>query len=199
MTMKTMTIEDLVVVLKKGFNTDIFVHVVDRYLPLYKSCFNQIKVPNYDFEDYYQEGQIVMLEAIEMFDTTKQERFSGFYKLLYKNRIINLCRADQAYKRGGGIRELPLEYYNSRNQDEFSMLDMIENHYHISASDLLDLKEAHEVFLNSLSSLEHRVFLNYLKGASTKEIARQLDISETQVQSAHDRCKRKLKYTYSID
>lgn len=46
--MKTMTIEALVIGLKKEFNTDVFEHIVNRYVPLYKSCFNQIKVPNYD-------------------------------------------------------------------------------------------------------------------------------------------------------
>ncbi|HJG48586.1 MAG TPA: hypothetical protein K8U70_06865, partial [Facklamia tabacinasalis] len=143
--MKTMTIEALVVGLKKEFNTDVFEHIVNRYVPLYKSCFNQIKVPNYDLEDYYQEAQIIMLEAIDMYDPEKQHRFSGFFKLLYKNRIINLCRADQAYKRGGGIRELSLEYQSNKSQSEINLLDQIENHYHISAQDMIELKEVHNL------------------------------------------------------
>ena len=197
--MKTMTIEALVVGLKKEFNTDVFEHIVNRYVPLYKSCFNQIKVPNYDLEDYYQEGQIIMLEAIDMYDPAKQHRFSGFFKLLYKNRIINLCRADQAYKRGGGIRELPLEYNSNKNHNEISVLDQIENHYHISAQDMIELKEVHNLFIDSLSSLERKVFFNYQKGDSVREIAKQLVISETQVQSAYDRCRKKLKDSFSLE
>ncbi len=197
--MKTMTIEALVVGLKKEFNTDVFEHIVNRYVPLYKNCFNQIKVPNYDLEDYYQEGQIIMLEAIDMYDPAKQHRFSGFFKLLYKNRIINLCRADQAYKRGGGIRELPLEYHSNKNQSEINLLDQIENHYHISAQDMIELKEVHNLFIDSLSSLERKVFFNYQKGDSVREIAKQLVISETQVQSAYDRCRKKLKDSFSLE
>lgn len=194
-----MTIEALVVGLKKEFNTDVFEHIVNRYVPLYKNCFNQIKVPNYDLEDYYQEGQIIMLEAIDMYDPAKQHRFSGFFKLLYKNRIINLCRADQAYKRGGGIRELPLEYQSNKNHNEISVLDQIENHYHISAQDMIELKEVHNLFIDSLSSLERKVFFNYQKGDSVREIAKQLVISETQVQSAYDRCRKKLKDSFSLE
>lgn len=194
-----MTIEALVVGLKKEFNTDVFEHIVNRYVPLYKNCFNQIKVPNYDLEDYYQEGQIIMLEAIDMYDPAKQHRFSGFFKLLYKNRIINLCRADQAYKRGGGIRELPLEYHSNKNQSEINLLDQIENHYHISAQDMIELKEVHNLFIDSLSSLERKVFFNYQKGDSVREIAKQLVISETQVQSAYDRCRKKLKDSFSLE
>lgn len=194
-----MTIEALVVGLKKEFNTDVFEHIVNRYVPLYKNCFNQIKVPNYDLEDYYQEGQIIMLEAIDMYDPAKQHRFSGFFKLLYKNRIINLCRADQAYKRGGGIRELPLEYHSNKNHNEISVLDQIENHYHISAQDMIELKEVHNLFIDSLSSLERKVFFNYQKGDSVREIAKQLVISETQVQSAYDRCRKKLKDSFSLE
>ena len=197
--MKTMTIEALVVGLKKEFNTDVFEHIVNRYVPLYKSCFNQIKVPNYDLEDYYQEGQIIMLEAIDMYDPAKQHRFSGFFKLLYKNRIINLCRADQAYKRGGGIRELSLEYQSNKSQSEINLLDQIENHYHISAQDMIELKEVHNLFIDSLSSLERKVFFNYQKGDSVREIAKQLVISETQVQSAYDRCRKKLKDSFSLE
>ena len=197
--MKTMTIEALVVGLKKEFNTDVFEHIVNRYVPLYKSCFNQIKVPNYDLEDYYQEAQIIMLEAIDMYDPAKQHRFSGFFKLLYKNRIINLCRADQAYKRGGGIRELSLEYQSNKSQSEINLLDQIENHYHISAQDMIELKEVHNLFIDSLSSLERKVFFNYQKGDSVREIAKQFVISETQVQSAYDRCRKKLKDSFSLE
>ena len=197
--MKTMTIEALVVGLKKEFNTDVFEHIVNRYVPLYKKCFNQIKVPNYDLEDYYQEAQIIMLEAIDMYDPAKQHRFSGFFKLLYKNRIINLCRADQAYKRGGGVRELSLEYQSNKNQSEINLLDQIENHYHISAQDMIELKEVHNLFIDSLSSLERKVFFNYQKGDSVREIAKQLVISETQVQSAYDRCRKKLKDSFSLE
>lgn len=197
--MKTMTIEALVVGLKKEFNTDVFEHIVNRYVPLYKNCFNQIKVPNYDLEDYYQEGQIIMLEAIDMYDPAKQHRFSGFFKLLYKNRIINLCRADQAYKRGGGIRELSLEYQSNKNQSEINLLDQIENHYHISAQEMIELKEVHNLFIDSLSALERKVFFNYQKGDSVREIAKQLVISETQVQSAYDRCRKKLKDSFSLE
>ena len=194
-----MTIEALVVGLKKEFNTDVFEHIVNRYVPLYKNCFNQIKVPNYDLEDYYQEGQIIMLEAIDMYDPAKQHRFSGFFKLLYKNRIINLCRADQAYKRGGGVRELSLEYQSNKSQSEINLLDQIENHYHISAQDMIELKEVHNLFIDSLSSLERKVFFNYQKGDSVREIAKQLVISETQVQSAYDRCRKKLKDSFSLE
>ena len=197
--MKTMTIEALVIGLKKEFNTDVFEHIVNRYVPLYKSCFNQIKVPNYDLEDYYQEAQIIMLEAIDMYDPAKQHRFSGFFKLLYKNRIINLCRADQAYKRGGGVRELSLEYQSNKSQSEINLLDQIENHYHISAQDMIELKEVHNLFIDSLSSLERKVFFNYQKGDSVREIAKQLVISETQVQSAYDRCRKKLKDSFSLE
>ncbi|HJF32460.1 MAG TPA: sigma-70 family RNA polymerase sigma factor, partial [Sporosarcina psychrophila] len=150
-------------------------------------------------EDYYQEGQIIMLEAIDMYDPAKQHRFSGFFKLLYKNRIINLCRADQAYKRGGGVRELSLEYQSNKSQSEINLLDQIENHYHISAQDMIELKEVHNLFIDSLSSLERKVFFNYQKGDSVREIAKQLVISETQVQSAYDRCRKKLKDSFSLE
>ena len=64
---------------------------------------------------------------------------------------------------------------------------------------MIELKEVHNLFIDSLSSLERKVFFNYQKGDSVREIAKQLVISETQVQSAYDRCRKKLKDSFSLE
>ena len=94
---------------------------------------------------------------------------------------------------------MSLEYQSNKNQSEINLLDQIENHYHISAQDMIELKEVHNLFIDSLSSLERKVFFNYQKGDSVREIAKQLVISETQVQSAYDRCRKKLKDSFSLE
>lgn len=197
--MEKMTLEELVVILQRQYCEEMFDHITKRFMPLIKSYARQIYVPNFEMEDYYQEGRIMMLEAIKTYDTAKQRVFSGFYKLLYKNQLINLSRAEAATKRGGGVMELPLDYHSNKTHDDFNFLNIIENKYHISAYDSLELKEKRSLYLDSLSALEFDVFTCFLNGLNLIEVATALNISKRQVQSAFDRCRLKLKAIIFID
>ena len=199
MHMENHTLEKLVLVLKEEFESEVFEHVVNRFMPLFKKVSQSYRVLNYDFEDYVQEGQIIMIEAIDIFNPEKQNYFSPFYKALYKNRIYNLYRDERAYKRGGGIREVSLQYHNSKADAEFSLLDVLENVYDVPASKLVELNEANRLFRSKLSKLELDVFNHYMWGKRRIEVATLLNIQERQVQSAFERCRNKLKQVLEMD
>lgn len=197
--MKKHALETLVLLLKEEFDSEVFEHIIHRFMPLFKKVSQSYKVLNYDFEDYIQEGQIVMIEAIELFNPEKQDYFSPFFKALYKNRIYNLYRDERAYKRGGGIREVPLQYHHSIEDEQFSLLDVLENFQEVPASKLAELNEANRLFRSKLSKLELEVFNYYMWGKHRLEVARLLNIQERQVQSAFERCRLKLKKVLELE
>lgn len=191
--MEEKSMNELVVELKNDFNAEIFRYLVRSFIPLYKK--NLISAPWFDFDldDYYQEGQIIMQEAIEKFDPHKNGTFSTYFITMYSNHISNIHRKGRTKKRGGGIQELPLQYKVFQSQEEIDLLEVIEDDFQLTTPQLFELREAARKFFKMLSGLEMEVLLSSLAGISRVELGRRLKIKDSQIQSAYDRARDKLK------
>lgn len=191
--MEQKTIDELVATLNIEFNADVFEHLVRRFKPLFKKYMN--KAPWFDFEldDYYQEGQIIMYEAIQTYDQNKIKYFTPYYKAMYSNHISNILRSGRALKRGGGIQELPLQYQSFQTEDEIDLLEVLSLNVQLTLFQVVELREVSDRFVRMLSKLELEVIMSSLAGISPRDLAQQLNVKESQIQSAYERSRNKLK------
>lgn len=102
-----------------------------------------------------------------------------------RNSAISLWRKKHAGRRGSGHIELLLEELSdaAASEDHFEKLE-----------DTLALKETFNSFLESLKPEQRRIFLKrYWYMQTVKEIAQQLDLSESKVKVTLHRTRNKLK------
>ncbi|XJS10608.1 ECF-type sigma factor [Aerococcaceae bacterium WGS1372] len=196
--MEQKSIEELVVMLNNEFDADIFEHLVRRFIPLFNKNLKRAPWFNFDFDDYFQEGQIIMYEAIKTFDRTKIKYFTSYYNALYNNHISNIHRSGRALKRGGGIQELPLQYQSDKTQDEVNLLEVLQIQTQLTTPQVFELREVSTKFISKLSKFELEVIMANLAGISRAELARRLRVKESQIQSAFERSRDKLKRLLGI-
>lgn len=63
-----------------------------KYSFLIKSRIYRLGVPRNLWDDYYQEGCLMLYRAIKIFDDNSQMTFTNFFELILKRRIITLLR-----------------------------------------------------------------------------------------------------------
>lgn len=198
MIIEDMSNEFLVMLLQTDLDPEIFETVVYRFLPMYVKCLSKYRIQRFDLDDYIQEGRIALYTAIQKYELTRESYFAPYFQTIYQNQISNIARKQRAQRRGGNQPELSL-LVKTKDQ-EFDILETIEDNKFIKPSDSLYLKERSEVYLSSLSKLEREVLQYYMMGYSKVDITQCLDLTKTQVQSAIDRCRKKMyKYMAEVD
>ena len=65
-----------------------------KYSFLIKSRIYRLGVPRMYWDDYYQEGCMMLHHAIKIYDEDSRMSFTRFFELLLKRRIITLLRKD---------------------------------------------------------------------------------------------------------
>ena len=65
-----------------------------KYSFLIKSRIYKMGVPQFLWDDYFQEGCLMLHKAIRIYDESSQMTFTGFFELLLKRKIITLLKKD---------------------------------------------------------------------------------------------------------
>lgn len=65
-----------------------------KYSFLIKSRIQRLGVPKIYWDDYYQEGCLMLYRAIKIYNEESKMSFTNFFELLLKRRIITLLRKD---------------------------------------------------------------------------------------------------------
>lgn len=192
--MEKQTDEKLVASLQKEYNEEIFGHLVRRYMPLFKKSL-RLASPwsEYELDDFFQEGQIAMHEAVMTYNPQKSEFFSGYFRTVYDNHMANLYRKDSALKRGGGIQEISIYYKNSQSQDEQNLLDTFDLGRVMPTDQIFEIREVNYEFFSVLSKLELEVIICNLLGMPKEDVAKKLKLKESQIQSAYERSRNKMR------
>lgn len=192
--MRHLTNEEIVGSLQEEFNEDLFEELVRRFKPLFAKYFHQHRLADYELEDYYQEGRLALLDALSKYSSKRLQKFSGFFQIVYKNRAYNLYRDALSERRGGKYYDLPLLVHRQDSpQDEFTILETYQDAYQLSVNKIVEMRDLKVTFINNLSYMERSVFIYYYSGKSQDEVAALLDIEKSQVRSALDRCRIKLR------
>ncbi|WP_302118126.1 RNA polymerase sigma factor [uncultured Limosilactobacillus sp.] len=167
---------------RRGSNED-FKELFQCYWPLVRRLWQRYNVNNLELADWEQEARVVMLEVIRLYNNQGPRMFSCFFKECLTNRIRDLQRQTQAYKR------IPAERLYALT-DEYS--EIIIDYLRHSPDDIIYCRQSLNYLLNYCSKFERKVLVYLHSGYSIAEIAETLKCSKRSIQSALHRCHIKL-------
>ncbi len=190
--------KDLYLIQRFRFEHDFFSQeeLVKKYLPMVRHIIKNYNIPPADIEDYFQEGSIGLLKAIEGYDPRSYSiKFSTFAYICIMRRILNIRRSSLKKNSGTAVRILSLNSYIDENEScilldsipDFSSepFTRIENGW--IEQKLTAVLKAH------LSPVEFHVLLMLLNGYQTDEIQKAFSLPVKVVDNARTRARLKLK------
>ena len=144
-----------------------------KYQGLIVNTINSFHIVSRMFEDFYQEGMMVLFKAIKYFREDKKMSFTNFFTLLLKHRYIDLLRL---------------------NEKDFNNQILVEDPDILGVYVLNEETLEYEPDLEKLSGFEKEIYqMHFIDKKSITEIATELNLKEKQVYSARSRIKSKLK------
>lgn len=195
------TNEELVKSLQQEMSNELFDILFQRFLPLFHKTRSNFYVPGFQLDDYLQEGRIMLHESIISFDVSRKRFFAPFFQLLYKNHIYNMLRQTTAGKRGGFTHDVAIEKQSiyKQSENEYSYLDVIASDQSYNPEDVILVRERTKDYFSQLSPFEKRVLGYYLQTNDLQSLAAKLEMDESVVRNALDRCRRKLRLALEDD
>lgn len=195
------TNEELVKLLQQEMSNDLFEMLLQRFLPLFHKTRANCYVPGFQWDDYLQEGRIMLHESILSFDVSRKRFFAPFFQLLYKNHIYNTLRQTTAVKRGGFMHDVTIEKQSiyKHSDYEYNYLDIIASDQSYNPEDVILVRERTKDYFSQLSPFEKRVLGYYLQTNDLQSLASKLEMDESVVRNALDRCRRKLRIALEDD
>ncbi|WP_373768495.1 sigma-70 family RNA polymerase sigma factor [Jeotgalibaca porci] len=177
--------EEMVAAMKEG-QIEYFEPLFYRFTPLIKKYMKDYFLEYVEFEDLMQEARLVMLDAVERYDSEKGMRFSGYYRLVLQHHIYGIIRKENAYRRKSDRRAVSFDQLlETSHSVQMKFVDFQTPEY------LLTLRESYEDYGALLSSFEKEVYLLFIRGLSIKSIASNLNVEYVRVKNALERCRQK--------
>lgn len=158
--------------------------LIKRYRPMIESLFQQYYIHGYDRNDWYQEAFIVFHETCVIFNGDNGSQFGSFFKMRFKNHIIDIVRRENTYKRQANQNAHSFEVYLVENHQAF-----VSNHH----TKMVDLVNGLEDYFNDLSHREILAIRYLLGQIELSEACKRANCTEEQMIRAISRCKTKIK------
>lgn len=192
--------EELVVLLQEAFNEEAFNELFNRFIPLYRKCFNKYPIYGFEMDDYYQEARISLMLVIDHYDIDGKYYVASYFARIYENRLINYLRKMMAKKREQHL------YTFSINEPVNLVEGKTENYTYgemlfEDGPDTLEwvlANEAFEMLLKDLSELERTVLFYRMieEDNSVSRIAKIMHQDKRVIENALARCRRKSRYHF---
>ena len=173
---------------------------VNTLLKKYKSLVNQIARSYFltcgDMEDIVQEGMIGLYKAVMHYKGGKSASFKTFASTCIKHQVQSAVRVASSEKNKILSTAMPIvDQLNGEDENEKEIIFPSD----IPSPDetLIEKERLNEIakkIKESLSSLELKVLVLYLKGYSYNEIANIQNISKKSIDNALTRIKNKLSF-----
>lgn len=160
-----------------------FQALFNQYWPLVRRLWQEYYVANLELEDWHQEAEIVMMRVLDRYHGSSLIKFAGFYKQSLINRLLDLYRARQAYKR------IPASQLSSLGEEDG---DRLVDDHHNRPEDIVYCQSCLKAFMQRCSPFERQVIIRLHQGASIAELESQFDCDERKIRSALTRGRRKL-------
>lgn len=174
---------------------------VNELLKKYKSLINKLSRSYFllggDIEDIVQEGMIGLYKAIKNFKNTKNATFKTFASTCIKNQIQSAVRMASSEKNKVLSTALPIMEENKNEDDEDEVEIVVPSSIPLPETQILEKEKVREIFdaiKSSLSPLEYKVLLLYLKGFNYNEISQSMNIPKKSIDNALTRIKNKLSF-----
>ena len=175
-------------------------NAVNELLTRYKSLINKISrsylLVGGDIEDIIQEGMIGLYKAIMNYNSEKNASFKTFASTCIKNQIQSAIRVASSEKNKVLSTAMSFQDQNTDEDDE-EMEIMLPSTIPSPDDKVLErenVKEIFQVIKESLSELEQKVLVLYLKGYNYNEISEKMNISKKSIDNALSRIKNKLSF-----
>lgn len=144
-----------------------------KYSFLIKSRINRLGVPRLYWDDYYQEGCLMLYRAIRIYDEDSKMSFTKFFELLLKRRIFTLLRKD-------------LKEYQIEKVEDFDDYPNLIN----ENNDVL-LSEYSDYNLSDMEKIAYERLI--ICNEKVENVARELGINPKSLSNAKQRTLRKIK------
>lgn len=176
-------------------------NAIEKLLSSFKPLVNKIARSYFltggDIEDLVQEGMIGLYKAIKTFKKGKTASFMTYAGTCIKNQIQTAVRIASSEKNMVLSTALPIER-NDSFDDEEEEIEIVLPSPLPKPDEKVENKENFETItkqiVKSLSQLELKILISYLKGYNYSEIAQQNNISKKSVDNALSRIKNKLSF-----
>ena len=172
---------ELLLAAKQGDN-EALKQLFYRYRPIIYHARNKYFLRDMDYQDWMQEGWIVLYQCIENFEPGFGATFGTFFKRAFENRLTSLLRKEQAYKRKGNIYKVSMEQSILQEESEGFAVNYLNTPLHevVMRETLAECEEL-------LTPVEKEALAMY--GLGTKE---DQQLSERRYKSAYTRLKKKM-------
>ena len=176
-------------------------NAIEKLLSNYKPLVNKIARSYFltggDIEDLVQEGMIGLYKAIKTFKKGKTASFMTYAGTCVKNQIQTAVRIASSEKNMVLSTALPIDSKESFD-DEEEEIEIVLPSPLPKPDEKIENKENFaqitKQIVKSLSQLELKILISYLKGYNYSEIAQQNNISKKSVDNALSRIKNKLSF-----
>ena len=166
--------------------------IFKKYDPLIKKKLYDFKIKNSLYDDFYQEGLIVLYVAVKTYNPSFNKTFTKYFELLLSRRIMTL------------LRDMKKEHEKVVVIESDILKDSSESFNY--SDKMLSDNANHDILLkdnnipSSMLTLSEKdvLALRYFKGKSSKEIADELNIDVKKVYNALYQAKKKIR-TFVID
>ena len=160
-----------------------FQALFNQYWPLVRRLWQEYYVADLELEDWHQEAEMVLIRVLERYRGGSMNSFAGFYKQSLINRLLDLYRARQAYKR------IPASQLSSLGDEDANLLvDGRRNR----PEDIVYCQKCLENFMQQCSTFERQVIILLHQGDSIADLESKLNCDERKIRSALTRGRRKL-------
>lgn len=170
---------ELLYLIREG-NEDALAIMVEKYQPLLFSKLKRFNIVSVQRDDFYQEGCMVLLEAIRKYDESYNKSFTRFYELLLVRKFINLLNKENK----------PVSYHEESVFGRFILEE--EDVIFCTKTDRLLAKDV-------LNDLEYLIFdQHYVNNIGLQEISKDLELPIKRVYNTVYRIKQKLRERFDV-
>ena len=174
---------------------------IEKLFSVYKPLVNKIARSYFltggDIEDLVQEGMIGLFKAIKNFKQNKNTSFKTFATTCIKNQIQSAIRVASSEKNMILSTALSIEQPNVID-DEDEEIEIVLPSPLPKPDEKIEnkenFKEIARKIISTLSQLELKILIDYLKGYNYNEIALKNKITKKSVDNALSRIKNKLSF-----
>lgn len=117
-----------------------------KYSFLIKSRISSLHIDSSHFDDYFQEGLIILMLAVRKYDEHQNSRFTSFFDLLLKRRLVSVLRKD--------IKSMQVE---KKEIVECNILEETNQKY-VFNGQISQMLLEETPFMSSLSNFEKKVY-----------------------------------------
>lgn len=188
---------DLSLIGKIRFDYDMSAkdELINKYFPMVRHIVKNYHPSPADFDDFFQEGAIGLLKAIEEYNPDRfQVKFSTFAYLCIARRVLNVFRRNQNKALFASKKVISL--FQNSDQANYSMIDFLESEsgepFNYIENEWANQK-LDSVLKIYLSPVEYQVIKGVIAGDNQGEIQISLSLPPKVVENARTRARHKLQ------